>query len=698
MSLRLKVISGTVVLAALAVGIQSMDSWRASRQLEAARVMAAATEGYARLAAGLSALSLERSVVQIGLGLREALPQELADVVAEQRRLGDAAVAEAVAMLSATGHPRLGEPIAREIDAARREMRDLRTRADRELAEPAAARDPRFRDEWRAEMPALIERMERIRLRLVDGAHPLPPHALGLIELAHHGFQLREYAGRARTYFQAAVARSEGVGPRDRGEAAGLDSRVRSAWNSIQTLLPLVPVTPEVRAAVADFERTYFQGEYARFRALMDEGRVFGDFDRFFGISQQPLDAATQITATASAAKSAFWAREIAALERGLLVDLAAGILVLIVAGLIVWVSAISVTGRLSRLAAAMNRLAEGDLSVDVSRLRAKDEIGRMADAVDVFRRNAAEREELQDREARRARDLEDTGARVVRAADALRAASTEIAQASRDLAARTERQATSLVEVVSSMARVGETVESNADNAGRARELAVQAYHAAERGGRSVASVVEAMKGIQGSSDRITEIIEVMEEIAFQTKLLALNAAVEAARAGEAGKGFVVVAQEVRSLADRSRQASHQIRELIADAQERVGSGVDLAEEAGAALDGIVSTVGRVSSIVPEIAAASREQAEAVAETSRTLSEIDADSQRNAALVEQSSAAAQALAQQAMDLHRIAGGFRAGDGGRDGAAPDDAGPAARREPARAPRPVPAGADDWSEF
>ena len=166
----------------------------------------------------------------------------------------------------------------------------------------------------------------------------------------------------------------------------------------------------------------------------------------------------------------------------------------------------------------------------------------------------------------------------------------------------------------------------------------------------------------IETSSSRIAEIIQVMEEVSFQTKLLALNAAVEAARAGESGKGFAVVAQEVRSLADRSRQASQQIRRLIAESSREVGDGVALADAAGAALTKIIEIVRQVAKIAPEIAAGSREQAVSIAEVVEAIGELDSATQQNAALVEESSAAAASLADQAGQLVTVVARFRSSD------------------------------------
>ena len=333
-------------------------------------------------------------------------------------------------------------------------------------------------------------------------------------------------------------------------------------------------------------------------------------------------------------------------------------------------------------------RIAEGDLDIAVPGTGRQDEIGGLARAVDILRQNSLKQRELQENEREMMGRMAETGKRVAESVQAIRAASSEISQGSNDLAARTERQASALQETVATMAEISATVSMNAQNSEQSRKLAAEALASAEDGGKAVASVVTAMSGIEGSSSRIAEIIQVMEEISFQTKLLALNAAVEAARAGESGKGFAVVAQEVRSLADRSRQASQQIRDLIAVSSREVGQGVKLSGEAGEALTSIIDTVRRVAEIAPEIAAGSREQARSITEINKALNDLDAATQQNAALVEESSAAAASLADQSAQLVSVVSGFTAGRDDEEPAEPVvDEAPRPRRSAAKPAAP-----------
>jgi methyl-accepting chemotaxis protein len=227
-----------------------------------------------------------------------------------------------------------------------------------------------------------------------------------------------------------------------------------------------------------------------------------------------------------------------------------------------------------------------------------------------------------------------------------------EISQGNTNLSQRTEEQASSLEETASSMEEMTSTVKQNADNAGQANQLAVAARDQAEKGGAVVAKAVKAMSEINEASKKIADIIGVIDEIAFQTNLLALNAAVEAARAGEQGRGFAVVASEVRNLAGRSATAAKEIKALIQDSVKKVDEGSSLVTQSGATLDQIVAAVKKVTDIVAEIAAASHEQSSGIEQVNKAVMQLDELTQQNAALVEQASAASQAMAEQARGLN----------------------------------------------
>ncbi len=250
-----------------------------------------------------------------------------------------------------------------------------------------------------------------------------------------------------------------------------------------------------------------------------------------------------------------------------------------------------------------------------------------------------------------------------VRAAtDQITTASDEVAKGAQDLSARTEQAASSLEETAASMEEMTVTVQQSSGSARQANQLAGQSAEVAHRGGEMVGQVVQTMGDIQRGSSRIGEIIGVIDGIAFQTNILALNAAVEAARAGEQGRGFAVVAGEVRNLAQRSAQAAKEIKQLIEDSNAQVVGGTRLVQEAGGTITEVVENARRVSSIVSEIMASSAEQADGVTQINVAVTQLDHMTQQNAALVEQTSAAAESLKEQARHLAAAVAVFRLGD------------------------------------
>ncbi|HET7527602.1 MAG TPA: methyl-accepting chemotaxis protein [Burkholderiaceae bacterium] len=291
--------------------------------------------------------------------------------------------------------------------------------------------------------------------------------------------------------------------------------------------------------------------------------------------------------------------------------------------------------------AVAMARaVASGNLAAQIS-LRQGDEHSLMANLRDMQR------------------SLARTVTQVRQGSESVATASTQIADGNQDLSSRTEQQASALQQTASTMEELGTTVRHNADNAHQANTLAQEAASVAVKGGEVMGQVVETMKGINGSSRKIADIITVIDGIAFQTNILALNAAVEAARAGEQGRGFAVVAGEVRSLAQRSAHAAHEIKELITASVQRVDQGSALVDVAGKTMDEIVASIGRVSNIVGGISAATGEQSKGLEQVSQAVQQMDEATQRNAALVEQSAAAADALKQQAHQLVQAVAVFR---------------------------------------
>ncbi|CDG82184.1 methyl-accepting chemotaxis protein [Janthinobacterium agaricidamnosum] len=314
---------------------------------------------------------------------------------------------------------------------------------------------------------------------------------------------------------------------------------------------------------------------------------------------------------------------------------------------LIAYLMTRSITVPIGQAVKVAQTVASGDLSSNID-VQAKDETGQLLSAL----------KEMNGK-------LKHIVGQVRNGTDEIATATGQIASGNLDLSSRTEQQASSLEETASAMEELTSTVKQNGDNARQANQLAISASSVAVEGGQLVSQVVETMGAINVSANKIVDIIGVIDGIAFQTNILALNAAVEAARAGEQGRGFAVVATEVRNLAHRSAGAAKEVKTLINNSLDSVNAGSRLVDQTGATMEKIVASVQRVTDIMAEISAASREQEAGIEQINIAITEMDAVTQQNAALVEEAAAAAESLQGQAGSLSQMVSIFKLDGGSR---------------------------------
>jgi methyl-accepting chemotaxis protein len=355
---------------------------------------------------------------------------------------------------------------------------------------------------------------------------------------------------------------------------------------------------------------------------------------------QAYLDAIDQLVALQSGLMREAGARAIASADFASEAMIGLGLLGGALSMLTAWFIAGGIVGPIRHAVKVARTVASGDLSSKIE-IRSSDEVGQLSAAL---------------------KDMNDSLARIVGqvrgGTESMTQAAGEIAAGNADLSSRTEQQAGTLEETAASMEQLTCTVRQNADSARHAEALALSASQLAGQGGAVVAQVVATMESINAGSRKIADIISVIDSIAFQTNILALNAAVEAARAGEQGRGFAVVAGEVRTLAQRSAAAAHDIKRLIGASAGEVDAGARLVGQAGRTMDDIVDSIGRVSAIVSEIAGASADQLGGIVDVNAALAQIEQATQQNAALVEEAAAAAGAMRQQAEALSQAVGIF----------------------------------------
>ncbi len=423
-----------------------------------------------------------------------------------------------------------------------------------------------------------------------------------------------------------------------------------SETNELQKYVESQMVTPEQKALndkVSELRKGYLSAreEVNKLKKAGDpDGAAKAFAERFEPTARSYVAAVQEVAIGQRAQLDAAAKRNDELRSQTSMLLVVCGLVSLLLGLVLSWYLSLSITRPLKQAEASAQDIANLDLTGQPQASYSSDETGHLLRAIDQMR------------------TVLQTALQQVRGVvDNISTASHQIASGNQDLSARTENAASSLQETASSMEELTSTVQHSADAATQASMLANSAAQVAQRGGDVVAQVVSTMDEINNSSKKISDIIGVIDSIAFQTNILALNAAVEAARAGEQGRGFAVVASEVRSLAQRSANAAREIKSLIGASVDSVEAGARLVGDAGSTMDEIVASVKRVTDMMGEISAATKEQSHGIGQVNVAVTQLDQMTQQNAALVEESTAAAQSLNDQAQRLSEVVGQFRLG-------------------------------------
>jgi methyl-accepting chemotaxis protein len=708
---------------------------------------------------------LERGNILIMFRGEGPAPKETIDNILVQREGTLKGYNTGYAMLAALTDLPGTAPLLTKVKSANDAVDVMRPKVMAALGQPRSQRDAQAMQDWPRVTQAYLNALQEASDFLEASLQLVDPEVDQLLSVKQNAWTIRNYVGSLVLRILTTMQAGQTWSTTEAMAHAEDDGRVATAWGIVTTIAARSG-TPATLRDVVNTARTFFSGTMATERQTVVKAFSAGQPSPIEQAKFQPTvtESLNMLNAIANTALDELIKRANAQMTQtqqsvilnGLLLAIAVGLTIL---GFLIvqW----RVSGPIQRMTGSMQRLADGDLTVEVPYVQRGAEIGQMAQAVQVFKDSMIAREQAESDIARQREDseqrrvqreareksagdeiaalvnkvaqgdlsgriaeagkegfflstsqelnrlsatlqtmteelagtmgamaggdlsrhvqgdyqgvfgqiktgvngmgerLRDFAGRLAENAEAVNAAAAEISTGSQDLASRTESQAASIEETAASMHEITTTVKQNADNAQAANQLATAARDTAEKGGSVVANAVTAVTQIEDSARRIADIVGLIDEIAFQTNLLALNASVEAARAGEAGKGFAVVAQEVRALAQRSANASKDIKALISESNTQVKTGATLVNQTGSSLTEIVSAIKKVSDIVAEIAAASREQATGLEQINTAVGQMDEMTQRNGALVEETSASAQALANQAAELAQLVGFFR---------------------------------------
>ena len=681
------IVGGLALLGLFTAGNTAIDAFHGAEAASAYRRVNAAA---GRMVVAAGEFALERGATNGALNGAAPLAAERRARLQQRRDDGDGALRAALEELRSVPEMDRHGPRVAEVEASMEAHRNQRREVDEALSRTAAERPPALvSDFFAGTITAHIDRIGALRLLLESVAPPPATATLQLVQIRGYAADMAEHAGRERGLFNALISGGRPIAPEQAEALAKSRGRLEQAWDGIRALRARPDLTPELARAVDGVETAFFRGFAETRQAVLKagaDGRYPLTSDEWMARATAGIDAILGLAGAAGAAIDAAVSHSARTAQRELFVSL--GVLTL---GLLLGVGGSllvlrRIVGPLTAMTGAMRRLADGKLAVAIPGAGRGDEIGAMAQAVQVFQEHAVARERLEAEQARE-RDARECRAQALdrlargfetkvgelvgtlsfaatemeTTAGTMSAAAQQTNHQSFAVAAASEQASTNVQTVAAATEQLTASIQEISGRAAQSRAVATRAVEDAHRTDETVRLLV-------GSAQRIGEVVGLIQAIASQTNLLALNATIEAARAGDAGKGFAVVAQEVKTLASQTAKATDDIAVQIAQVQT-------VTQDAVAAIRAIGAVIGEMDEIATAIAAAVEEQGAATQEITRNLHQAAAGTQQvasNIAGVQQAAtdtgaaatqvlSAAQELSQQAERLTGEVGDFLKG-------------------------------------
>ncbi len=644
-SIRNLLLSSNALIAVVFAGLLGLMMTREWRDLKTLEGASEAVTVVGTMASATIELSLERSLTQVAINLDDPIAPQIRDLLMEQRRKSNALFERTLAELAAAKRISAREAIVSQLNGYLVEIADLRARADEMIAVPINQRSPVDIKQLPDDVKAAVSNLDRLlgEIRLLMRHAPTDIIATDLV--VQRAWMIREYGGRERTYYAIATARQDPISRDNLAYMFENHGKALQAWELINKARNSTLLDQDVRDGIAELGNRYFT-VYDRLRkdlmAGSETGQYSVDFGTLFADSENALQAAIRLLEAAVASNASKVDAKVSSARTKLIVESIVAVFAIGLLSFVAWFTIARVANSISTMTSDMNAISQkGDVTVKVSGIQRKDEIGEMARALEVFRANAervatlADEEKVRDERlaAEKAKSLEDLARRfeesitevAEQAASSADAISTVISDVrrqiehARDTATIVNTSADRASDNVQSVAAAAEQLSQSIGEIGSQVSAAAAIAQRAVNEAKSTRSDADALAS---NAAEIGAIVNLIQDIAEQTNLLALNATIEAARAGDAGKGFAVVATEVKSLAEQTQKATEQIADQITTIQTASGRMADSTESIGA-------TIEEISTVASSVATAVEQQNSATGEIAQSIAVVSDETQQ---------------------------------------------------------------------